>query len=328
MATLAGNNLTLTDFIKRQDPNGQHAKIIEMLTQQNPILEDMTWLMGNTITGLIDTVRTGLPTPAWRKLNQGVQPTKSTTRQVEWGCGMMEDWCQTDAKLVDLQNDKGNYLLGEAEAHLQGMAQEMASKLFYGNLGDDAEAFAGFSEAYATLDEAEAASARNILDLGGVGTDNTSIWLVCWSDRTTTGIFPKNTQAGISRDNKGVVTSEVNGTLMDVYREKFAWDAGLAIRDWRYNARIANIDVTNLQANGQNIIEAMVKATHLVESMNVGKYCFYCSRTTAAFLDLQAMNKSNAYLTVGGEEGDRKVMLRGVPVKTCDAILDTEDAIS
>ena len=51
---------------------------------------------------------------------------------------------------------------------------------------------------------------------------------------------------------------------------------------------------------------------------------FYVPRTVAEMLDIQALNKTNAYLTVGEEEGKRKVMFRGIPIHTMDALVETE----
>ena len=57
---------------------------------------------GNLETGNKTTVRTGLPTPTWRKLYGGIQPAKSTTAQVQDSCGMLEAYAEIDKALADL----------------------------------------------------------------------------------------------------------------------------------------------------------------------------------------------------------------------------------
>ena len=79
MAVLGSNVATLADIAKRTDPDGKISSIVELLSQTNEMLPDMLWKEGNLATGERTTVRTGLPTVAWRLLNQGVQPSKSTT---------------------------------------------------------------------------------------------------------------------------------------------------------------------------------------------------------------------------------------------------------
>ena len=74
-------NPTLADVIKRTEPGvnggpGKIATIVEMLTETNEILQDMTYVEGNLPTGHKSTIRTGLPSAAWRMLNYGVQPSK------------------------------------------------------------------------------------------------------------------------------------------------------------------------------------------------------------------------------------------------------------
>ena len=90
MATLSVTNPTLVDFAKRTDPDGKIDSIVEMLAETNEVLEDMSFQEGNLPTGHRSTIRSGLPASTWRKLNYGVQPSKSTTVQITDTCGMLE----------------------------------------------------------------------------------------------------------------------------------------------------------------------------------------------------------------------------------------------
>ena len=73
MATISSATMpTLADLAKRMDPDGNIAKVIEMLAQRNQILDLMPWAECNDGTGHKTTVRTGLPTATWRQLNYGV----------------------------------------------------------------------------------------------------------------------------------------------------------------------------------------------------------------------------------------------------------------
>lgn len=51
MAVKGLTALTLADWGKRVDPNGKVDKIIELLGQTNPILQDMPFVEGNLPTG-------------------------------------------------------------------------------------------------------------------------------------------------------------------------------------------------------------------------------------------------------------------------------------
>ncbi|MFZ9511797.1 MAG: major capsid protein, partial [Burkholderiaceae bacterium] len=193
MATLAVTHPTLLDLKNRMDSNGSIAAIVEMLGQTNEIIEDMVWLEANELTGHTTTVRTGLPTPTWRKLYGGVQPTKSTTRKIKDTIGMLEAYAEVDQALADLNGNAAAFRLSEDRAHIEGMNQEFAQTLFYGNEATEAEAFTGLAPRFNSNDTAAALNAENVI--APVATpdsaDNTSIWLVCWGPTPVFGLFPK-----------------------------------------------------------------------------------------------------------------------------------------
>ena len=66
MATIGNTVATLNDWAKRLDPDGKIAKIVEMLSQKNAILDNMLFKEGNLPTGEQATIRTGLPDVYYR----------------------------------------------------------------------------------------------------------------------------------------------------------------------------------------------------------------------------------------------------------------------
>jgi hypothetical protein len=333
MATLAANALTLADFAKRLDPDGKTSAIVELLSQSNPLLQDMQWLEGNLPTGHRTTVRTGLPTVAWRLLNQGVQPSKSTTAQVDEQCGMLEAWSEVDKDLAMLNGNTSAFRLSEAQAFIEAMNQEMASTIFYGNQGLAPEEFTGLSIRYSSL---SAANGQNILSGSGAGADNSSVWLVCWGGQTVHGIFPKGSKAGLIHEDLGEVTVETStgiaGTSMRAYQDHWQWKCGLALKDWRFAVRIANIDISNLVAKSSaaDLIELMIKAVHRIPSMGMGKPVFYMNRSVFQMLDIQRRDDviSGGGLTYQQVDGVAQPSFRGIPVRVCDALTEAEAVVS
>ena len=103
MATRGGGTaLTLSDWARRQDPDGKIAKIVEILNLTNEVLDDFMFVEGNLPTGHKTTVRSGLPSVTWRLLNYGVQPSKSRSVQVTDTVGMLEAYSEVDKALADL----------------------------------------------------------------------------------------------------------------------------------------------------------------------------------------------------------------------------------
>lgn len=333
MAALTSTVLNLLDWAKRLDPSGKVAEIVELLGQTNQILDDMQFMQGNLATGHRTTVRTGLPTVAWRLINSGVAPSKSTTAQVDEACGDLEAWSEVDEKLANLGGNPAAVRLSEGKAFIEAMNQEMASTLFYGNSGTAPEEFTGFAPRYASL---SATNGQNILSGSGSGSDNSSIWLVCWGEQSVHGIFPQGSKAGIQHDDYGLETVEtsaaVGGNRMRAYRERWKWECGIALRDWRYVVRIANIDISNLVAKSSaaDLFDLMIKATHRLPNMNVGKCAFYMNRSCFQMLDIQARDAvgSGGQLNYDMVAGKRVASFRGIPVRICDALTEAESAVT
>jgi hypothetical protein len=330
MATLSTTNPTLADVTKRMDKDGKIDTIVELLAETNEILEDMTFLEGNLPTGHRTTIRSGLPSSTWRKLNYGVQPSKSTTVQVTDTAGMLEAYAEVDKALADLNGNTAAFRLSEDRAFLESMNQEMANTLFYGDTGTDPEKFMGLAPRFSST---SAENGDNIITGGGSGSDNTSVWLVVWGANTCHGIYPKGSQAGLKHQDLGEVTLEdaANGKYQG-YRTHYKWDIGVTLRDWRYVVRIPNIDVSNLtkDASGSsaNLVDLMVQAIEKVPNLGLGRAVFYGNRTISSILRRQITNTSNVRLQMDEVAGKRVMTFDGIPFRRNDAILNTEAAVS
>jgi len=329
MATLGTGNLTLADWATRLDPDGKVPTIVELLKQSNEVLDDMTFVEGNLPTGHRTTVRTGLPAVAWRLLNQGVTPSKSTTAQIDEQAGMLEAWSEVDIDLLKLNGNTSSFRLSEARAFIEAMNQEFTQTLFYGNGGLAPEEFTGLSVRYATT-SGSPANADNIIKGGGSGSDNTSIWLVAWGDETISGIFPKGSQAGLQHDDYGEVTVEMTaglpGSRMRAMQERWQWKAGIALKDWRYVVRIPNLDISDLAAaNVKTIINAMEQAVETIPN-RLGKPVFYMNRYIRRRLRTEVRESvgSGGGLTFENYEGKRVMMFGDIPIRVVDQLLNTE----
>lgn len=333
MAALSTGALTLADWAKRLDPDGKVPMIVELLEQTNDILTDMRWIEGNLPTGHRTTVRTGLPAVAWRLLNQGITPSKSTTAQIDEQCGMLEAWSEVDKDLALLNGNVASFRLSEAKAFLEAMNQEVAQTLFYGNSGLAPEEFLGLSPRYSST---TAGSGSNVLSGTGSGSDNSSIWLIVWGENTITGLFPKGSKAGLVHDDYGEVTVELTagiaGSRMRAFQERWQWKAGLAVKDWRYAVRICNIDISNLVAktSAADLSELMIRAMHRIPSLKIGRAAWYMNRTCYEMFDIQGRDDvgSGGGFTFQNIDGQMRPTFRGIPVNKCDQLLETEATVS
>jgi hypothetical protein len=340
-ATLGANMPTMADLAKSMGPDNKLARIIELLNQSNEVLDDAVVQEGNTTTGWMGAVRTGLPSVVFRLVNQGVPPSKATTAQLIEQAARMEGWVEVDEALAELAPDLGEYRLSQSGAMIESFNQTLTSKLFYGNAGLAPEEFTGLSTRFSTSVQATAASGANIIKAGGAGADNTSIWLINWHPMTVFLIYPRGTQAGLVHNDLGLETVEstagIAGNRLRAYRDQFIWRVGLAVPDWRSVVRIANIDVSDLIADTAGatvkLIEYMTRSIDRIQGPR-GRLAFYTSRTVKSILRVQAMNKSTNAISVqdainqfGEQVPGGEVRFLGIPVRTVDAILGTEAVV-
>jgi hypothetical protein len=321
------------DLMKRLNPGGGIDQIAEILAETNEILEDMAWVEGNLPTGHRTTVRSGLPDATWRKLNYGVQPSKSTTVQVTDNCGMLEAYAEVDKSLADLNGNTAAFRLSEDQAYIQGLNKEFAQTLIYGNEGTEPEAFTGFAPRF---NSTSAANGENVIKADSTAdnaTGQSSIYLIGWGANTVHGIYPKGSAAGLKTQDLGEQTLlDAAGGKYQGYRTHYKWDAGLVVRDWQYVVRIANIEVGNLTKSasaGADLIDCMTQALEQIPNLGLCRPAFYCSRTVRSFLRRQIANKvASSTLTMDTVAGKRVVAFDGIPVRRTDAILNTEGYLS
>jgi len=338
MATLAGG-LTLLDWSKRY-VGTNIPMIAELLNQSNEILTDMLWIEGNQPTGNIDVVRTGLPTSVWRKLYGGVAPSKSQTMQVMDSCGMLEARSEPDKKLCDLNGNTAAFRLSESMAFLESMNQTFVTALFAGDTTLNPEQIMGFQPRYNLT---TGPTAQSIISAGGSGGDNASVYLIGWGENTIRGIFPRGSTAGLNHQDLGegdafAASGDANvvPTRYRAYMDRYTWDCGLGVKDWRYAVRICNIDISDLQ--GQATTQTQTVATNILNCMNRARYripnlaacrpVFYCNRTVRAGLDWMALNKSNSALSIREAFGQFETAFMGIPIRNCDVLGIAETAVS
>mgnify|MGYP003644028111 CR=1 FL=1 len=328
MATIGNSFVDLIDVYKLQDGKGDTVDVIEMLMEMNPILDDAIAVECNKSTTHLHTVRAGLPSVAWGKLYKGIPNSKGKTTQVEDSTGFCEGLSTIDERLLKLSNNEGALRLSEANAYLESISQEVSTKIFYGNSSSDPEEFMGLAPRFNDL---SAANGGQIVDAGGTGSDNTSIWMVTWGDMQCNLIYPKGMQAGVQREDMGRqrLLDDDNNAYYGK-EEKFTWHVGLAVKDWRYVARIANIDVSLMAAGSVALYTFMRKAYYKLQSRRVagGKMAIYCNRDVLEALDALASNAgaSDSFIRLKTTEVEGKEVMtyRGIPIRESDAIINAE----
>ncbi len=349
-ATAATAVYDLISWCKTRDPDFKSAMIAELLNQSNEPINDMVWLEGNLPTGHRITQRTGLPTTYTRQLNQAVQVSRGQAAQIEEGMSIFESWAEYDQDLIDLWADRGGFLYQQSLPFMESMTEAWAKSFIYGDPSVDNTQFMGLAPRYSTKNIANAYNAQNVVDGGGTGSVNSSIWLVTHAPYALHGFFPKGSMsAGISHFvNEDVVlqgTTGIGGTRLRAHQEQWKMKCGVALWDWRWCGRLCNIDTTNLknQTGATDLTEGMIDLLYKIPSIFTpasttgnptssiaipGKQAFYCNRIVRANLHKQMLNKSNNQLSMEDWFGHKVMTFAGIPIRNCDQITSTEAQVT
>lgn len=330
MATINQTGLpTLLDLGKRLDPNNKIARIVETLATDCPLLEDMPWQESNGPDGHLITTRTTLPALTWRRYNEGVSPTKSSTGQYTETMGMLEGISMVDKHLADRMGNAKEFRASEDMAFLTSYKRTLETAYFYSSTKTDPEQVHGFSPRFDALSGLTYQS--QVLTFGAAaGADNSSVWLIGWGARKVYGIYPKSESMGFSMDDLGEeLINDSNSRPFRAYRTAYRWQCGLCVEDARYVVRLANIDDDVLVETGSALIFKMAEMLEQIQSLNDCYPVFYMSRRVRSFLRRQSIdstkNSTLTYDTVGGKP---VLSFSGVPIHRSDAILNTESPLT
>lgn len=337
MATIGNSFPSLIDHFKSVDKKGNIVPTIETLTQLTPIYKDAYVEQANNGFSNLSVIRTGLPTPTWGKLYQGIPQSKSTKQQVEDTSGFVESLATVDTRLLNYKKNPAQARLDEANAHMEAMSQDVQANFFYSDTATTPERFKGLAARYNSVANTQ------VVDAGGTGSDNTSVWMVGWGRGKTGMFYPEGSKAGIIREDKG--EQRVNDDVGNPYyvkEEYFRQDMGVTVGDFRYNVRIANVDVSNLIAGSVDLYALFRKGLYQLHSTYDGEMAdnylksggslgartvIYVNRTVMQALDAQSTNDNKLELRPADLEGRMIDTYRRLPIRMTDALINTETRV-
>lgn len=338
MATIGNTYPQLIDMHKAS----AEGTVIELLKQNNPILEDAIATQCNMDALHRHSIRTGYPTASWGRLYKGVKASKSTMQQVDDTTGFLQARSEIDVNLLKLAPDPAKARLVDSKPYLEVMGQEMATGIFYHDTNTSPEKFKGLAARFNAYnsnipDPTKPNAANQVIHGGGAGSDNTSIWFVTWADHATSLLYPKGTKAGIDMQDKGEEpVKDANGDTYYAKVTTFDWHIGAFVKDYRYNVRIANIDVSDLMAGSVDAWALLRRAYYrLFQVYGIGalggKTAIYMNRQVLEVLDAQSSDRALLaanpnYTGLGQSQIEGKIVktYREIPIRMTDAILNTE----
>lgn len=315
------NQLTLLELAKRTN-NKEFLLIAEILNQVNHILEDAPWVEANQQLNHVGVIRTSLPRGTWRRFNTGITRAASTTQQIVETMGMLEDYSVVDKALADISGNPTKFRTDEDLAFIEGMSQTLVGAMIYGDLSANLDSFRGITQRYNRL------TTPGVWNAGGTGADTTSVWIVDWDTRKVHMIYPKGASfAGIKKEDLGQRPAhDSDGNPYEAWWTHFKVAAGLFVRDARSVQRICNIrtsGTTNLFNE-----DLAIMALNSLPVPGGGNNCkMYVNRTVKSQIEIIARSKQNVFYPVKDAFGKEVVSFRGIPIRMCEQILNTETAV-
>lgn len=323
----------VADVTAQTEPDGKVAAIGEVLSQTNELIADMPMVAGNAPMGNRVTVRSSLPTIRFAKINQGVKRSKSTTEQFTDSIGILSTRSEVDSRLkIAAGRNWDRVRWNEDQAFLEAFAQSAAYNVLYGDETTDESAFTGLHKRFSSL---SGKYGSQIVDAGGTGADNTSIWIIDWHERYVHGIYPEGSRAGLDARDKGEerVTDEA-GDPYDAWCYAYDWALGISVRDYRHIARIANIDASDLLTAGEaadtapKLVNKLMWAFGRMQPANGASRRIYCNNTVWTALSIMAANKTNLALSLNEFAGQGLIPhFWGAPIRRVDQISNAEARI-
>lgn len=325
MATQAtGTYFTLIETARRHDPDGNIAKIAEVLTERNQLLEDAVFKEANNLTSHMFTRRLTEPSGSWVNVNEGVTIEASRTKQIVEPIKMLESYSRIDERILEIEKNKDAFRSTEDMAHVAGLAKTFAESFFYGAVGDDPSEVIGLTN----RSDWDVAADTNFTDAGSThASGSSSIWIIDWDLDKTHLVYPQGSKtAGIEMEDLGKHIVEADSDSSSIYTAfvtRFKMHTGIVTRDPRCIQRI-QVNATS-GATGDLDTDDLVTA---LMKMPDQKGVIYMAKTIIAQLLIEAKDKTNVFYPPDDPWGRRfRVDFMGLPVKIVEQLSVTEAAL-
>lgn len=328
MAALVSANPTLADVQATIGSDGRMMDVINMLIRSNPFIQDATLIEGTEFGGNKSMQLTGQPSGAFRLYNEGIPVEKATYKTIQDSCGNLESWSEIDVGVLEDHPNPAMYRKWQDDAHVEGLGITAEEKVFYGNEITDPAGFTGLLPRYDKIAGGE--TSDNVIN-GGGSSNRSSIWLIDWSPRTCFLFHGRGQKGGLQVQNLPEATKyDGSGNPYRVVGTKFHWNIGLALADFRYCARIGNVDAASL---GTDFVFKLIDMVNAVPKRGVGmgRRVIYMNKTVNGALEKQIVGESaNSIMALPWVDwhGQQVKSFQGIPIIIADAITNAESAMT
>jgi hypothetical protein len=336
---VADDRLTIYDFNRSKNPDGTQAKIVEVLAQENPAIQDAPAYPSNADIGHRVTIQRNLPAVGTAKINKGITRSKGTTEQIVDAIGYWAARSEVDPRIRKVYGEAAymSRRMGENRMFAEAFSQATCNALFYGNHATDESSFDGFSPRMGSLNTASFIDpfvlnmAYSVSVSGG---DGCSIYVIDWGPDACHLIYPKEYSGSMGlviEDLPDRDGTDVDGTSMRVDVTEFHWFLGLACENRRHMGRLANIDLSDalLASPTQGfLLDELEKVLSYMPDPGGATRVMYGPTFLEPGWRKQARSRANQALTIQDYLGKQIVHLWGIPYRSVRQLSTAESTVS
>lgn len=313
--------MSLVEVVKRHDPDGNLSTIAEVLNKQNDIVGDAVWREANDNYSNKTTRRSYLPAGTWRKFNEGVNNTSSETTELVDTIGILEAHSANDVDLINSFKDPKQARMDEAMAFVEGLSQDMATAIMYGDASADPEKFTGLAPRLDSI-----AGSANVINEGGTGSTCTSVFVIDWGINSAYMMYPRNSVVGLEHINMGKqLVNDSDSKAFLAYVDIFKWKAGLVVKNNKSIGRLANI----MSSGTDNLFDEDNLITLLNRMTKGPGRRIYVNETVMTQMEILFKDKTNVnFYKEDGLAPGPVLHFKGVPIRQVDALTIAETALT
>lgn len=310
---------TLIELAKRHDPKKNTAELIDILSKENPFIEEAHWEEANDLTSHTFTQIIAEPSGEFTQINKGVKFASGRTKQVNERIAMLESASCVDLRLLKKSRDKEKYIADENRMHVRGMGKTFHASVIYDNAAIDPDRINGFFTRYPNL-------GSNVISNGATtGSTHTSILVIKWGRDGVYFVYPRGSKGFIEED--GPKEELIQPDAGEGYRAQvtmFKIEFGVCIADPRNYQRICNIATEGTSHNFDH--KPLIKALNNLTSRE--NAVIYVNKDIKTQMDIAMVDKTNVNYTMKEAYGRPMLHFQGVPVKECEGILSAESQVT
>lgn len=319
------DKLTSLEVAKRSGFSPDSRRVIEELNAYNELLIDAPVVEANEGTVDSHLVRTALPHGEHRGYNEGVGSKASETKTTKDVISNIEIYSTVDKQMIDESAHPTETMQIEQTAFIEGLTQDNAWDLIYGDHNKDVHFMNGFATRRPKIDNSFC------IDLGGAAHADaalTSIYIIKWGLDKCRIVHPRGSaNIGVQYHYLGEQTvKDQNGKEFQAYRAHYRISNGLSVGNSASIIRIANIDL-NEENVGVKLAETIVRYKPKL-AKGSGTVSIAMNADLKGIMNVAAINKTNIILQADDPWGNEIMRIGEARFRECPAIEVGEKAVT